>query len=134
MEPVAKPQVVGTIQYIEWLILTDRVQPSFIAGVCREERISTVYPHTVCMGCHSGSPVCGSASCGAGTLAVSINCADSYPVVLTFSHVLPTASVLKLLANVIQRIPRVGVKCTVSPYKHSTCTVHLRVDIWCIFR
>jgi len=24
---------VGTIQYIEWLILIDRVQPSFIAGV-----------------------------------------------------------------------------------------------------
>ena len=27
------PQVLGTIQYIEWLILTDRVQPSFNAGV-----------------------------------------------------------------------------------------------------
>jgi hypothetical protein len=33
MEPVVKPQVDGTIQYIEWLILNDRVQPSFIAGV-----------------------------------------------------------------------------------------------------
>ena len=28
-----KPQVVGTIQYIEWLILIYRVQPSFVAGV-----------------------------------------------------------------------------------------------------
>jgi hypothetical protein len=26
-------QVVGTVQYIEWLILIDRVQPSLIAGV-----------------------------------------------------------------------------------------------------
>jgi hypothetical protein len=31
---VVKPQIVGTIQYIEWLILNDRVQPSLIAGVC----------------------------------------------------------------------------------------------------
>ena len=30
---VKNTQVVGTIQYIEWLILNDRVQPSFIAGV-----------------------------------------------------------------------------------------------------
>ena len=28
-----KSHDVGTIQYIEWLILIDRVQPSFIAGV-----------------------------------------------------------------------------------------------------
>ena len=28
-----KSQVVGTIQYIEWLILIDRGQPSLIAGV-----------------------------------------------------------------------------------------------------
>ena len=33
MEPVVKSQAVGTIQYIEWLVLNDRVQPSFIAGV-----------------------------------------------------------------------------------------------------
>jgi hypothetical protein len=32
-EPVYNTQVVGTIQYIEWLILNDRVQPSFSAGV-----------------------------------------------------------------------------------------------------
>jgi hypothetical protein len=31
---MVKPQVAGTIQYIEWLILNDRAQPSFIAGVC----------------------------------------------------------------------------------------------------
>ena len=30
---MVKPQVVGTIQHIEWLILIYRVQPSFIAGV-----------------------------------------------------------------------------------------------------
>ena len=30
---VTKSHDVGTIQYIEWLILNDRVQPSFIAGV-----------------------------------------------------------------------------------------------------
>ena len=29
---MVEPQVVGTIQYIEWLILNDRVQPSLIAG------------------------------------------------------------------------------------------------------
>ena len=33
MEHVVKPQVAGTIQYIEWLILNDRVQLSLIAGV-----------------------------------------------------------------------------------------------------
>ena len=32
-EHVIKSHDVGTIQYIEWLILIDRVQPSFIAGV-----------------------------------------------------------------------------------------------------
>jgi hypothetical protein len=32
---VSWTQVVGTIQYIEWLILNDRVQPSFIASVRR---------------------------------------------------------------------------------------------------
>jgi hypothetical protein len=31
---VIKSHDVGTIRYIEWLILIDRVQPSFIAGVC----------------------------------------------------------------------------------------------------
>ena len=30
---VTKSHDVGTIQYTEWLILIDRVQPSFIAGV-----------------------------------------------------------------------------------------------------
>ena len=30
---MVKPQAVGTIQYIAWLILNDRVQPSSIAGV-----------------------------------------------------------------------------------------------------
>jgi hypothetical protein len=30
---VIKSHDVGMIQYIEWLILIDRVQPSFIAGV-----------------------------------------------------------------------------------------------------
>jgi hypothetical protein len=30
---MVKPQVVGTIRYMEWLILTDRVQPSFMTGV-----------------------------------------------------------------------------------------------------
>jgi hypothetical protein len=30
---VIKSHDVGTIQYIEWLILIDRVQPSLIAGV-----------------------------------------------------------------------------------------------------
>jgi hypothetical protein len=30
---VVKPQVAGTIQYTEWLILNERVQPSLIAGV-----------------------------------------------------------------------------------------------------
>ena len=42
-------QVVGTIQYIEWLILNDRVQPSFIAGVGDTPlpvRIHTHYVHT----------------------------------------------------------------------------------------
>ena len=30
---MVNPQVVGTTQHIEWLILTDRVQPPLIAGV-----------------------------------------------------------------------------------------------------
>ena len=30
---MVKPQAVGTVQYIEWLILNDRVQPSLFAGV-----------------------------------------------------------------------------------------------------
>jgi hypothetical protein len=34
---VIKSHDVGTIQYIEWLILIDRVQPSFIAGVIAPE-------------------------------------------------------------------------------------------------
>ena len=34
---MAKSQVVGTIQYIEWLIIIDLVQPSLIAGVCSTE-------------------------------------------------------------------------------------------------
>jgi hypothetical protein len=34
---VIKSHDVGTIQYIEWLILIDRVQPSFIAGVLQGE-------------------------------------------------------------------------------------------------
>ena len=33
MEPVVKPQVVGTIQYVEWPILIDRVHSSCIADV-----------------------------------------------------------------------------------------------------
>ena len=44
------PQVLGTIQYIGWLILTDRVQPSFIAVVVRWDvaaatALSDIYPH-----------------------------------------------------------------------------------------
>jgi hypothetical protein len=35
---VIKSHDVGAIQYIEWLILIDRVQPSFIAGVCAYRR------------------------------------------------------------------------------------------------
>ena len=31
---VTKPHDVGTIQYIAWLILIHRVQPSLIAGGC----------------------------------------------------------------------------------------------------
>jgi len=30
---VYNTQVVGTAQYIEWLIINDRLQPSLIAGV-----------------------------------------------------------------------------------------------------
>ena len=33
MDHVIKAHDVGTTQDIEWLILNDRVQPSFIAGV-----------------------------------------------------------------------------------------------------
>ena len=39
-EPVVKPQVVGTIQYIEWLILNDRVQPSLIAAAAVYQYLS----------------------------------------------------------------------------------------------
>ena len=31
---MVKPQAAGTMQYIEWLVLIDRAQPSCIAGVC----------------------------------------------------------------------------------------------------
>ena len=41
MEPVVEPQVLGTIQYLEWLILIDRVQPSFITGVRKMRRTQT---------------------------------------------------------------------------------------------
>ena len=34
---VILPYYVGTIQYIEWLILINRAQPSFIAGVAECE-------------------------------------------------------------------------------------------------
>ena len=50
MEPVVKSQAVGTIQYIEWLMLSDRVQPSFIAGVYREETLARS-PWRIYRGC-----------------------------------------------------------------------------------
>ena len=37
---------VGTIQYIEWLILIDRAQPSFVAGVSTEYPFSQNWPFT----------------------------------------------------------------------------------------
>jgi hypothetical protein len=44
---VVKTQVVGTIQYIEWLILTDSVQPSFIAGVYTSRSDTTYTRYTL---------------------------------------------------------------------------------------
>jgi hypothetical protein len=41
---VIKSHDVGTIQYIEWMILIDRVQPSFIAGVYNGWRIAARKP------------------------------------------------------------------------------------------
>ena len=44
-----KPQVDGTIQYIEWLILIDRAHPSFIAGVIARQTGALpckLLPHT----------------------------------------------------------------------------------------
>ena len=39
-----KSHDVGTLQYMEWLILIDRVQPSFIAGVLKYQCVRMAVP------------------------------------------------------------------------------------------
>jgi hypothetical protein len=90
----------GTIQYTEWLILIDRVQPSLLAGVIAIAAAAYVW----CLSqggmcahhghCRHSSRVC----CGASPDP----CLRSHP-------------------------GRYNIKCTVSPYTHSVCTVHLQV-------
>ena len=53
MEPVVEPRAAGTIQYKEWLILNDRVPPSFIAGVTPPCKLR--HPHSAYLTAREGA-------------------------------------------------------------------------------
>ena len=132
MEPVVKLLVVGTIRYIEWLIPTDRVQPSLIAGVMcagymvhpavfhndTGTRITTLYSVSECLTGNVSEPCC------AGAIDATVQCMYLSRVLVGHTTVGERAS---------ERLPCRYTRCVLSSLSYGSMSGNVMAMCVCVY-